>query len=98
MKAEALRYFFVQSLNRLHASELTYTDDMNRSVDAASEQRTRLDTHHWRMLDDFEWEGASLSERLAQSTPYLLMLLAWTMAAALLGWLGATRAASMRDG
>jgi len=41
-EAEALRYEFVQGLNKVHAEQLNYADDLKRSSDAASEQRTRV--------------------------------------------------------
>ncbi len=96
--AEALRFSFVQSLNKVHAEELAYADDINRSVDQESEQRTRVDAHHWRVLEDFNWEPASTNERLSGSVPFLGVLLMWALAASFLGWAGTSRGAWKQDG
>lgn len=96
--AEALRFSFVQSLNKVHAEVLTYADDVNRSVDQQSEQRTRVDAHHWRVLEDFDWEPASVSDRLSGSLPFFGMLLMWALAASILGWIGTSRGAWSQDG
>ena len=95
--AEALRFSFVQQLNRLHASELTYADDAKRSVDDQSEQRTRIDPHHWRVLDDFESQRANGAERLAAALPNLAILLLWIFTAALAGQRGAMRTAQQNN-
>ncbi len=89
--AEALRFSFVQELNRLHARELAYTDDINRSRDHLAEQRTRVDAHHWRLLDEFRWSPSGAQERLAAGMPYLGILLLWLAAAVTIGWAGARR-------
>ena len=90
--AEALRFSFVQRLNQLHANELSYVDDINRSVDSESEQRTRVDAHNWRLLDEFQWQPASVRDRLRNATPFALTLLIWMIGAALAGWSGTNRA------
>lgn len=97
-EAEALRFSFVQRLNRLHTEELAYTDDINRSVDAESEQRTRVDARNWRLLDDFIWKPASVADRLNKAGPFALVLLIWLIAAAFVGWKGANRAVWRADG
>jgi ABC-2 type transport system permease protein len=91
-QAEAIRFAFVQRLNRVHTNELSYTVDMNRSNDDASSQRARVDSHHWRVLDDIDWAPASPAERIAGAVPALAALLLWTLIAALAGWLGTRRA------
>jgi len=97
-EAEALRYSFVQGLNRLHANELAYSDDINRGANAASEQRARIDAHHWRILDDFVRQPESAVIRLTSSAPFLLVLLLWMLAAATLGRRVVARTAWNIDG
>ena len=88
-EAEALRYAFVQALNDVHAKQLAYTDDINRSSDADAERRTRVSAENWQVLDEFRFEPAGLTERIHNAGPSLLMLIAWL--GALLGsllWAG----------
>ncbi len=76
-QAEALRIDFVQGLNRAHAEELSYIDDINRNRDEESSAKARIDAANWQVLDEFYFEPASASARLASAQPSLLMLLAW---------------------
>jgi ABC-2 type transport system permease protein len=79
-EAEDLRFNFVQSLNALHAEELSYADDIRRSSDTAAEQRTRVDASNWRLLPEFRFTVAPTSERLRSALPMTGMLLAWLLA------------------
>lgn len=76
-EAEALRYSFVQGLNRLHAEKLAYSDDVRRSGDAVAEERTRVDASHWQLLDRFVFRPDAASHRLAQARHQWLMLGLW---------------------
>lgn len=76
-EAEALRYAFVQGLNRLHAEKLAYSDDVRRSGDALAEERTRVDATHWQLLDHFVFEPDAAGSRIAQARPQWLMLCLW---------------------
>jgi ABC-2 type transport system permease protein len=76
-EAEELRFNFVQSLNTLHAEELSYTDDTRRSTDAEAEQRTRVDADHWRLLPEFRFSEAPATERISRAIPMTGMLIAW---------------------
>lgn len=76
-EAEALRYDFVQGLNRLHAEELSYVDDINRSRDAAAEQRTRIGAENWQLLESFRFAPDTVARRTAAAMPSLLALLLW---------------------
>lgn len=76
-EAEALRYSFVQGLNRLHAEKLAYSDDVRRSGDAVAEERTRVDASHWHLLDRFVFRPDAASYRLAQARHQWLMLGLW---------------------
>ena len=89
-EAEALRYAFVQGLNRLHAEKLSYSDDVRRSGDALAEKRTRVDANNWQLLERFVFEPSAASSRIAQAQPQWLMLGVWC--AVLVGaaaWAGA---------
>lgn len=76
-EAEAVRFDFVQGLNRVHVEQLDYTIDINRSIDTASERRTRMSAENWNVLDEFSFEAAPAGERLTRAAPALTMLSAW---------------------
>jgi ABC-2 type transport system permease protein len=76
-EAEALRYAFVQGLNRLHAEKLAYSDDVRRSGDAQAEERTRVDATNWQLLGRFRFEPDAAGSRIAQAGPQWLMLGVW---------------------
>jgi ABC-2 type transport system permease protein len=86
--AEALRYDFVQALNRLHAQRLAYSDDVARSRDPNAERRTRIDPAAWQVLDEFRGRTPPLTQRLHAATPSIAMLLWWILLpATLLTWI-----------
>ncbi len=76
-EAETLRFDFVQALNQAHAEQLDYTVDINRSNDAASSQRARINAASWQVLNEFRFEPDSADERLARSGLTLGILLGW---------------------
>lgn len=76
-EAEALRYAFVQGLNRLHAEKLAYSDDVRRSGDALAEERTRVAASNWQLLDRFHFQPDAANKRVAQARPQWLMLGVW---------------------
>ncbi len=78
-EAEALRYAFVQGLNRLHAEKLAYSDDIRRSADAQAERRTRVDSANWHLLGRFVFRPDEAYSRVAQARPQWLMLSVWCM-------------------
>jgi len=83
-EAEALRFDFVQGLNRLHAEALNYTDDINRSSDAAAERRTRLAAMNWELLKNFRFEPDDVASRTAAAGPGLVALGCWFFVVAVL--------------
>ena len=88
-QAEDLRFDFVQGLNRAHAEELSYTDDINRNRDEESWERARIDAANWRVLDEFQFEPASAPVRLASAGPSVSMLVTWmAVLAGMLVWTG----------
>jgi ABC-2 type transport system permease protein len=84
-EAEVVRYSFVQALNNVHATELAYATDMGRGDSEEASMRARVSADNWRVLDDFSFVPASLSERVSAATPALVILTVWT--AILLGGL-----------
>ncbi len=76
-EAETLRFDFVQALNQAHAEQLDYTIDINRSNDAASSQRARINAASWQVLDEFRFEPDRADERLSRSGLTLGILLGW---------------------
>ncbi|MFY7857584.1 MAG: DUF3526 domain-containing protein [Rubrivivax sp.] len=78
--AEALRYDFVQGLNRVHASQLAYADDIRRSSDPEAERRTRVAAATWQLLDRFRFEPDAARARLQRAAAPLGLLLAWCAA------------------
>ena len=88
-EAEAVRYKFVQGLNRVQAEILSYQDDMNRNKDEDSWERARVDAENWQVLDTFQFQTLSLSERISNAASYIKILLAWLLVAyGILLWRG----------
>jgi ABC-2 type transport system permease protein len=76
-EAEAMRYAFVQGLNKLHAEKLAYSDDVRRSGDALAEERARVDATNWQLLERFRFEPDAAGSRITRAGPQWLMLCAW---------------------
>lgn len=76
-EAEALRFDFVQSLNQVHAQELSYEDDINRNLDAESGQRARVAAENWALLERFQFKPAPASDRTARATTPMVALVFW---------------------
>ncbi|CAA6799969.1 MAG: FIG00952399: hypothetical protein [uncultured Sulfurovum sp.] len=79
-EAEALRYKFIQGLNRVQTEALSYEDDMNRNKDKASSERARINSSNWEVLDKFEFGTEDLSLRIANAIASIQMLLIWLIA------------------
>lgn len=77
VEAENLRYSFVQGLNRAHAQELSYQDDINRNKDEESWRRARVDADAWQVLDTYQFNSANLSERFVNARFSIGILGAW---------------------
>jgi ABC-2 type transport system permease protein len=90
-ESEALRFDFVQGLNDLHATKLTYADDAKRSSDPEAEARTRVNAAAWRLLDTFRFTPDPAAERLARAMLPLAMMLGWLVALAGVIAVGARR-------
>ena len=67
----------MQGLNKVHAEKLAYSDDVRRSGDASAEERTRVDSTNWQLLERFRFEPDAAGSRIARAGPQWLMLCAW---------------------
>lgn len=81
-EAEGVRYRFVQSLNRAHAENLSYADDINRNKNAAAAQKARVDASNWRVLESYAFTPAPIATRLANAALSVVMLFVWFILAA----------------
>lgn len=79
-ESEKLRFDFVQSLNEVHANELSYADDMNRNADAEASRRAQVNSEAWQVLDEFRFAPDSASARISRATLSLSVLFAWLLA------------------
>lgn len=75
--AEAVRFDFVQGLNRIHAEQLAYADDINRSSDPEAERRTRVSSENWKVLEDFHFVPPPSDARVQGALAPLARLGAW---------------------
>ncbi|GAA6167394.1 ABC transporter permease [Sessilibacter corallicola] len=80
-EAEAVRFDFVQGLNRAHVEKLSYENDINRNKDEASWQRARIDASNWQVLEKFEFQTTNISERVSTVSSSIQMLLLWMLIA-----------------
>ena len=88
-QAEDFRFGFVQGLNRAHAEELSYIDDINRGRDEESWMRARVDASNWQVVDEFHYEPAGASVRLASAGSSVSMLVVWlAVLSGMLVWAG----------
>ncbi len=92
-ESETLRFDFVQGLNDLHATALTYADDAQRSSDPEAEARTRVNAEAWRLLDTFRFVPDPTSERVMRAGLPLALMLAWLL---VLGFVSAAGARRLR--
>ena len=91
-EAEAVRFDFVQGLNRVHVEQLAYSDDINRNIDAEASKRTRMSAENWKdVLDEFSFEPTEAGERLARAGMPMAMLFAWLVLLTTVGTLAARR-------
>ncbi len=78
-EAEAVRFDYVQGLNRVHAEQLLYSIDINRSVDEESSQRARISAENWNVLNEFSFQPTKADERLVLASAPLAMLFTWLL-------------------
>lgn len=77
--AEAMRIDFVQGLNKLHAEELSYQDDINRNKGAEAGRRARVSSDFWSVLDKFKFQVADAGQRVSAATSSIIMLCVWLL-------------------
>jgi len=82
-EAEALRYDFVQGLNKAHVEQLSYVDDLNRNKGEEGWRKARINASNWQVLNDFRFSPDTAHMRIARAMPHFMALLFWV--AALLG-------------
>ena len=90
-EAEAVRFDFVQGLNRVHVEQLDYGDDIRRNIDREASQRTRMSSEHWKVLDEFSFQPDAAGDRLARAGMPMTMLIAWLLVLIFGGMLAAGR-------
>lgn len=78
-QAESYRFTVVQQLNNLQATALTYADDRNRNKDPEAGKRVRISPENWKNIPDFEYGPASVSDKIRQALPGLVILLGWAV-------------------
>ena len=86
-----MRFDFVQGLNRVHAEQLAYRDDINRNIDAEAANRTRMSAENWSVLDTFSFQPAATGARLSRAGTPAAMLFAWFLMLTAIGVLAARR-------
>jgi len=97
-QAEATRFEFVQGLNKVHAEKMAYADDIRRNSDSEASQRTRMSAENWRVLQDFDFSPFPAENRLSLVIGSLLLLVLWSLLAALVSWFGARRLSEVSNG
>lgn len=90
-EAETVRFGFVQALNEMHATQLSYADDARRSVDPEAEQRTRVNASAWRVLDQFRFTPDPALARIGRAALPLGLLVGWLVLLAALASIAARR-------
>ncbi|MFV0644249.1 MAG: DUF3526 domain-containing protein, partial [Sphingomonadaceae bacterium] len=79
-ETEMLRYDFVQGLNDIHATGMSYADDQKRGKDPEAEQRTRVNSSAWKVLNDFRFVPDEAALRAERAGGMLGVLAVWLLA------------------
>lgn len=79
MEAEAVRFDFVQGLNKSHTEVLSYVDDINRNKGREAARRARISSDNWSVLDRFDFKPKPALDRLLSATQPFLLLCLWTL-------------------
>lgn len=77
-ETEALRFNFVQSLNKAHMEQLNYLDDINRNNGEEGWKKARVSATNWQMIEGFNFIIDDANTRLSQSSQAFFQLLLWT--------------------
>lgn len=73
-EAEAVRFDFVQKLNKLHAEGMTYQQDANKYTNAEAKKTATVSAVNWQMLDEFNFTPLSAEARFANSMMAIVQL------------------------
>lgn len=76
-EAEKLRFDFVQDLNKVHAEQLSYYDDVNKYKNAETAKKAKVGAENWQILQSFSFTPDQASLRLSQSAQPLRQLICW---------------------
>ncbi|MGB3455609.1 MAG: DUF3526 domain-containing protein [Litorimonas sp.] len=79
-EAEAVRYDFVQGLNKAHVEKLDYQADINRNNGEDGNRRARISADNWQVLNDFRFAPDAAEARVARAGGSLLALALWLAA------------------
>jgi len=90
-EAEAVRFDFIQGLNKSHIEELSYTDDINRNQSDEASRRARISPENWSVLNEFRFQPATPDERFGAATASIAMLTVWLTALVAAGVFAGTR-------
>jgi len=74
VEAENVRYKFVQSLNELHAHEVSYNDDNNKYKNEDTREKAKVSSDNWKVLDNFNFSIAPSEERLTEVKTAIMQL------------------------
>ncbi len=92
-EAEAVRFDFVQGLNKAHIEKLSYIDDINRNNGEEGWKRARVDSANWQVLNDFRFTPDPAIDRVRRATSMLTSLLLWFSVSLGFGLIAARRLA-----
>ncbi len=76
-EAEAVRFDFIEGLNKSHTQELSYTDDINRNQSPEASRRARISPENWTVLDAFRFQPATSNQRFGAAAAPISMLAVW---------------------
>ena len=74
-EAEAVRFEFVQSLNKLHAEGMSLEQDANKYKSAEAKKAATVDAENWQMLEEFHFTPLPAGQRFSNSLTAVLQLL-----------------------
>ena len=90
-EGEALRYDFVQGLNKAHIEKLPYAFDINRNKGEEGSRLARVDAQNWQVLQDFRFTPDPPMERLSRALKGFLPLGIWLLTLFGLGFFASRR-------
>lgn len=76
-EAEALRFEFVQSLNKIHEESISFQADASKYQDENTAKSAKVDASNWNILSSFSFSVESMSIRMERSVPYLIQFVFW---------------------